>query len=173
VTAAERRLHHKETAMAQTALDLYRSIHKSTAGYGNGPIVDGKAVSGVLYPDFVARELGKGKIRAADVTLAVGKGGVDEVQPKGGTSLFDKPYVLPGGAKNWHSFRIPVGTDIPASLIVRFTGANKTFKSDHYQIECLNPMTVDAMKGALDNFARSAIVSLVALGEVKALAPAH
>jgi Tse2 ADP-ribosyltransferase toxins len=173
VTAAEWRSHPKETVMAETALDLYRSIHKTTAGYDNGPIVDGKAVTGVLYPDFVARDLGKGKIRAADVTLSPGKDGADEVQPKGGTSLFDKPHVLPGGSKNWHSFRIPVGTDIPASLIVRFTGPNKAFKSDHYQIECLNPMTVDAMKGALDNFARSAIVRLVALGEVKLPAPAH
>lgn len=156
--------------MAETALDLFRSIHKTTAGYDNGPIVDGAAVTGVLYPDFVDRDLGKGKIRPADVRLAPGKGGIDEVQPKGGTSLFDKPNVLPGGAKNWHSFKIPKGTDIPASLIVRFTGYNASFKSDHYQIECLNPMTVDAMKGALDNFARSAIVRLVELGEVKAAA---
>ena len=149
--------------MPETDLDLFRSIHKSTPGYDKGPIVDGHAVAGVLYPDFVDRDLGKGRIRPADVSLKPGKDGVAEVQVGGGTSLFDKEYVLPGGTKNWHSFKIPQGTDIPASLIVRFTGYNKSFKSDHYQIECLNPMTVNAMKGALDNFARSAIVRLVEL----------
>jgi hypothetical protein len=158
--------------MSETALALYRSIHKSAPGYDDGPVVDGKAVTGVLYPDFASRDLGGGRVRAADVTLAPGKDGADEVQPKGGTSLFDKPHVLPGGAKKWHSFTIPKGTDIPASLIVRFTGLNRTFNADHYQIECLNPMTVDAMKGALDNFARSAVVRSVELGQIKAPAVA-
>lgn len=149
-----------------TALDLFRSIHRTTPGYDQGPIVDGKAVTGVLYPDFHPRQIAPGRFRNADVTLAPGGDGQDEVQPLGGTSLFDKPFVLPGGVKKWHSFKIPVNTEIPASLIVRHTGPS--LGASHYQIECRAPMTVDAMKGALDNFARCAIVRLVEPGEVKA-----
>jgi hypothetical protein len=150
----------------QTALDLYRSIHTTTAGYEAGPIVDAKAVQGVLYPDFEPRRIGR-KVRAADVGTFESAGGVRMVRNDGGTSLFDKANVLPGGAKTWHSFKIPKDTVVPDSLIVHFTGHNKTFDADHYQIESRQEsMPIDSMKGALDNLARNAIVRLVALGEV-------
>jgi hypothetical protein len=91
------------------------------------------------------------------------------VRNDGGTSLFDKPDVLPGGARNWHSFKIPKDTVIPQSLTVRFTGHNRTFGADHWQIESkAGTMAMDAMKGALDNLARNAIVRLVELGEAAA-----
>jgi hypothetical protein len=152
-----------------TTLNLFRSIHKTTPGYDAGPIVDGAAVTGVLYPDFEPRQIGKNKFRAADLSTFDGEGGVRMVRNDGGTSLFDKPDVLPGGARNWHSFKIPKDTVIPESLTVRFTGHNRTFGADHWQIESkAGTMAMDAMKGALDNLARNAIVRLVELGEAAA-----
>ena len=152
-----------------TTKNLYRSIHKSTPGYDGGPIVDGAAVAGVLYPDFEPRKISKTRTRAADLTAFDGEGGVKMVRNDGGTSLFDKANVLPGGADTWHSFKLPPETVIPASLKIRFTGSNKTFDADHWQIESVaGTMAMDAMKGALDNLARNAIVRLIALGEVKA-----
>ena len=152
-----------------TTLNLYRSIHKTTSGYDDGPIVDGTAVTGVLHPDFEPRRVSKTKVRPADLSSFDGEGGVKMVRNDGGTSLFDKANVLPGGADNWHSFKLPPDTVIPPSLKIRFTGHNKTFDADHWQIESVaGTMAMDAMKGALDNLARNAIVRLIALGEVKA-----
>lgn len=152
-----------------TGLNLYRSIHKSTKGYEDGLVVDGKAVTGVLYPDFEPRQIGKNRFRAADLTAFDGEGGIKMVRNDGGTSLFDKPNVLPGGADIWHNFKIPKDTVIPPSLVVRFTGHNKTFDADHHQIESkAGCMPLESMKGALDNLARNAIVQLVVLGEVQA-----
>jgi len=108
-------------------------------------------------------------VRAADLSTFDGEGGIRMVRNDGGTSLFDKPDVLPGGAKTWHSFKLPTDTVIPPSLKIRFTGHNKTFDADHWQIESVaGTMAMDAMKGALDNLARNAVVRLVALGEAKA-----
>lgn len=153
----------------KTTLHLYRSIHRTTPGYDDGPIVDGAAVAGVLYPDFEPRRIGKNKFRAADLSTFDGDGGVRMVRNDGGTSLFDRPDVLPGGASTWHSFKIPQDTVIPESLKVRFTGHNKTFAADHWQIESkAGTMAMDAMKGALDNLARNAIVRLIELGEAAA-----
>lgn len=153
----------------KTSLNLYRSIHKTTPGYDDGPVVDGAAVAGVLYPDFEPRKIGKNKFRAADLSTFDGDGGVRMVRNDGGTSLFDKPDVLPGGAKTWHSFKLPKDTVIPDSLTVRFTGHNRTFAADHWQIESkAGTMAMDAMKGALDNLARNAIVRLIELGEAAA-----
>jgi len=77
-----------------------------------------------------------------------------------GTSLFDREDVF--SAKFCWSFAIPEGTDIPASIVVRHTGRNDRFQAEHYQIE---PkawiMRLDAYKGALDNFARSALVKFI------------
>lgn len=85
------------------------------------------------------------------------------------TTPFDKPDVLPGGAKTWHNFKIPKDTVIPESLTVRFTGHNTTFGADHWQIESkAGTMAMGAMKGALDNLARNAIVRLIELGEAAA-----
>jgi hypothetical protein len=169
VFTLRRRFALEEFAMSdKTTLNLFRSIHKKTAGFEEGPIVDDKAVTGVLYPDFEERDLGKGKVRAADVATFKGEGGVTMVRTGGGTSLFDKAYALPGGAKTWYSFKIPKDTVIPDSLKVRFTGSNAKFGADHYQIEVKSgTMSVDAMKGALDNLARNAVVRLVELGDIK------
>lgn len=152
----------------KTQLDLFRSIRKGSAGFEQGPVVDDKAVTGVLYPDFEARDIGGGKMRDPDVETFQGEGGARMVRSGGGTSLFDKAFALPGGTRSWYNFKIPVDTVIPDSLIVRFTGRNDRFKADHYQIESkAGTMRVDAMKGALDNMARNAIVRLIELGDIK------
>jgi hypothetical protein len=149
-----------------TALALYRSIHKTTPGYDDGTVVDGKAVVGVLYPDLEPRRISKTRMRPADLPMFTGERGIPMVRNNGGTSLFDKPNVLPGGATVWHSFKIPQGAVIPDSLVVRFTGHNSAFGADHYQIEIrAQTMSVVALKGALDNLARNAVVRLVELGE--------
>jgi hypothetical protein len=63
----------------------------------------------------------------------------------------------------------PVSSRREGSLIARQGSANKTFNADHYQIESkAGTMPLAAMKGALDNLARNAIVRLVELGEVAA-----
>jgi hypothetical protein len=158
----------------KTTLDLFRSIHKKTAGFEKGLIVDDKAVTGVLYPDFESRELGGGRTRAADVDTFIGEAGVTMVRTGGGTSLFNKAFVLTGGTKIWHNFTIPKDTIIPDSLKVRFTNTNVKFKADHYQIEIkAGTMSVDAMKGALDNLARNAIVRQVELGNIKPSVAVH
>lgn len=49
-------------------------------------------------------------------------------------------------------FRLPTGTPLPASLNVRQQG-----RRDHYVIQCVNNMTLDAFRGQLDTLAREAI----------------
>lgn len=153
----------------KTSLELFRSINKSDERFPDGPIVNGAAVVGVLYPDFTPRSLPRGGARPADVETFVDSKGATQVRSGKGTSLFDKPHVLPGGAKYWHSFKIPKDTVIPDSLLVRKTGRNEKFGADHWQIEVrTGSMEIESMKGALDNLARNAVVRLIELGEVKA-----
>lgn len=141
-----------------TKVDLYRSCRIEQ--FPHGLMRDEQPVPGVLYPDFYPKTLKSGDVRRADVDLET-KEGVEWVLPGGGTSLFDRAnvFVKPG----WLSFEIPDGTPVPDSLVVKNTGYNKGFKATHYQIEAREMMTKEAMKGALDNFARSAIARSVEL----------
>jgi hypothetical protein len=147
--------------MATTDIDLYRSVRKED--FPEGVVVDGHAVTGVLYPTFepttyqtVVRGNVETRTRRADVT-PYPYNGQPVVDPGGGTSLFNKANVF--GTKYWWNFKIPAGTVVPASLRIRFTGHNDTYKADHYQIEAAaHRMAVVAFKGALDNLARNAIV---------------
>ena len=149
--------------MTDTPVELYRSVRKDD--FPDGPIVDDHAVAGVLYPSFedkVIERVQKGRIvrntRPADVYPYL-HDGESVVDPGGGTSLFDRSETF--GTTHWWYFRIPKGTDVPASLRVRFTGRNDRFNADHYQIEAATQrMRVDAFKGALDNFARNAVRKL-------------
>lgn len=143
--------------MSNAEIDLFRSVRIEQ--FPDGTIIDDKPAPGVLYPDFETRMLSSGKIRQADVVLSKDQ---SMVMAGGGTSLFDRDKVFK--SKGWLSFKIPEGTIIPNSLIVRFTGYNKTFAANHYQIECAaKMMRVDAYKGALDNLARNAVVRLIEL----------
>ena len=146
--------------MTTTNVSLWRSVRKEQ--FPNGTVVDNVPVTGVLYPDFYERELPSGDIRAPDVSVFKDENSVEWVREGGGTSLFDKDKVFK--SKSWLSFSIPGGTLIPDSLIVRETGYNKRFAATHYQIECrAKMMRMDAFKGALDNFARNALVRSVEL----------
>lgn len=133
--------------MATTATDLWRAGHKSE--FPGGLETEDGPVEGALYPDFADRELSSGKTRKADVVIIKGN-----VQPLGGTSLFDRDRFFK--SKAWHYFMIPEGTEIDPRLVVRYTGYNDFFKADHYQIEPVKPIDVASYKGALDNFARAA-----------------
>ena len=142
--------------MSIADIDLFRSVRFEQ--FPNGTIVDDKPAIGVLYPDFEPRRLNNGKLRPADVVSSKDKSMVIS----GGTSFFDRDRVFK--SKDWLSFKIPEGTIIPDSLIIRFTGHNPTFKANHYQIECsTNMMQVVSYKGALDNLARNAVFRSIEL----------
>jgi len=141
-----------------TALNLYRSCRVEQ--FPDGVMIDDEPAPGVLHPDFYDRPLPNGDVREADIQVYLVKD-VEWVGTGQGTSLFDRAGVFtrPG----WLSFPIPEGTPIPDSLIVANTGYNKRLKATHYQIEARAPMRKDAMEGALENFARSAVARSVEL----------
>ena len=138
--------------MVKTTTDLYRAVFDGTL---DGPLVtDGEPRVGLLDPRWTV-----------DVVVTVG-GAEPMVEPDGGTSLHNVDGWF--GFAHCRYFRITVDTPIPDSLKVKKGKSKRTNKSGsrtgfHYQIEPLNRMTVDALKGALDNFARSAIVRQVEL----------
>jgi hypothetical protein len=145
----------------QTEIHLYRSVRIDN--FPDGTVINDKPAPEILHPDFEPRILPSGKARKADVVLS---GDKQWVFAKGGTSLFDKKNVFK--SKSWLSFDIPGGTQIPESLVVRFTGHNPVFEANHYQIEsCAERMRVDAYKAALDNLARNAVVRAIALSNEK------
>jgi len=140
--------------MSSTKVNMWRSVR--IEDFPDGIITNGKAVTGVLYPDFEPRLITggkrKGQYRDPDVVISDGC-----ISKGGGTSLFDKPGVFP--PKYWDEFQVPKDTVIPNSLILTGPKYNKQFNADHYQIEVRSgKMTIEAFKGALDNFARNAIV---------------
>lgn len=108
-----------------------------------------------LHPDFVPRELRKGKFRAADVTVEKHEG-VDFIIPKvykkrpedfwkaQGTSLFDKPNTFAG--KQWEYIEIPKGTEIPKGILIIKDDYNDRFKATHYSIVPDHPMPVSNFK---------------------------
>jgi hypothetical protein len=141
--------------MPVTTVDLYRSVRQEE--FNDGVIKDGKAVVGVLYPSFEDKRYkskGTWRTRRADIK-PYKEGGELFVGTEGGTSLFDKYGCF--GHIYWYYFTIPRGTVVPDSLKIRNTGYNTDYDATHYQIESLNPMTVAAFKGALDNLARNAV----------------
>ncbi|WP_036254308.1 hypothetical protein [Methylobacter sp. BBA5.1] len=148
--------------MEETTVDLFRSIRIEQ--FPRGAIIDTQPAPEILYPDFEPRQLPNGKTRKRDIDSFADQNGDMWVETGGGTSLFDRAKVFQG--KSWLSFEIPKGTVIPESLVVRFTGYNKIFDANHYQIESkAKMMRMDSFKGALDNLARNAIVKAIELGK--------
>ncbi|MFZ4702155.1 MAG: hypothetical protein ACOYMG_19085 [Candidatus Methylumidiphilus sp.] len=153
--------------MPKTTENLYRAIIN---GSMDGPFVaDDQPVVGLLYPRFEDSThtdiSGNEKTSPADVEIISGK-----VQKGGGTSMFDVEGWF--GYTNWRYFHVPNDTEYPKSLFIKKGKSVRVNKSGnrtgrHYQIEPRNPMTVDAYKGALDNFARNAVVRQVELSRVK------
>ena len=148
--------------MTSTTLNLYRSLRIEQ--FPNGIFIDGEPAVGLLDPDFYRKPLPNGDFRKADVEMFSDANGVEWVKEGGGTSLFDRANVFT--APGWLSFEIPKGTPIPDSLLVCEGEYNKRFKANHYQIQVrANLMTKQAMRGALDNFARSALARSVELAK--------
>ena len=155
--------------MATTETSLYRAIIDGT--FDCDLIADGKPVTGVLYPRFESTTYvtssGDEKTSPADVVVHAMESG-DEVDAGGGTSMFDVDGWF--GDSGWRYFQVPEGTEYPACLKIK-RGRRKrrnrtgTREGRHYQIEPLNRMTVEAYKGALDNFARAAVVRQVELAQ--------
>jgi hypothetical protein len=153
--------------MPKIATDLYRAIKEGS--FDMPFIVDGEAVDGLLHPRFhdtsYINAEGEEKTSSADVTLyneAVTK--AEMVKTGGGTSMFDVSGWF--GLDSWEYFHVPKDTEYSEGLSI-IKGKNnrrnrdKTLRGRHYQIEPKNPMTVDAYKGALNNFARAAVAKQV------------
>ncbi len=147
--------------MTTTSVSLFRSVRIEQ--FPDGVFKGEDPAVGLLDPDFYAKDLGKGRVRAPDVEIQV-IDKVEWVKAGGGTSLFDRAKVFT--SSGWLNFEIPNGTPIPESLLVKNTGYNKRFEATHYQIESrAQMMTKTAMQGALDNFARNAIARSVELAK--------
>lgn len=147
--------------MPVTQNDLYRSVHLDD--FAEGTVIAGQPAPEVLYPDFVPRLLKNGRVRLPDVRLSKNQ---EWIHTGGGTSLFDQANVFKN-RKFWLNFPIPKGTNVPASLKIRFTHYHEEFKANHFQIESSAlTMRVDAYKGALDNLARNALVRSIELASM-------
>ncbi|WOD14245.1 Tse2 family ADP-ribosyltransferase toxin [Paraburkholderia kirstenboschensis] len=156
--------------MATTDVDLYRAVQKNT--YDGWFESDGMPKDGFLYPSFNRTKFFNRKEqrwidRRPDV--AVKDGNVDK--DGGGLSMHDTAGVL--GFASWKYFGAPKGTEYQ-DLFINGPGEKKAIRAGgiegcHYQIEPARMMTVETYKGALDNFARAAIVRQVKLakGEIK------
>lgn len=153
--------------MPTTSTSLYRAIKNGTFKDDKFVQEDGEPVPGLLYPRFEATTYidgyGKEQVSQADVTVLPKSTG-DEVDKGGGTSMFDVDGWF--GFGYWKCFHVPEGTEYPDNLVIKRGKSKRTNKSGnrqgyHYQIEPRTRMTVVAYKGALDNFARNAIVKQV------------
>lgn len=159
--------------MATTKSDLFRALNGSD--FAGEFQVDGIAADGLLYPRFVATTYtnnnGEERTSQADVDFQENPDtGALEVQPGGGTSLFDVAGWF--GFAAWKYFQIPLGTEYSDGLYLRKSknrrkNKAKTLSGFHYQIEPKNPMTAGALKGALDTFARNAVVRSIQLSQAK------
>jgi len=139
--------------MLSCPTDLWRAVHKDD--FPDGPIVNEKAVTGVLYPTFEKKPIGNDKVgnvryRDPDVVITNGM-----VQTGGGTSLYNKSNFFKG--KNWNYMPIPQGTPVDPNLSITGPDSRPALQADHYQIEAAKPIFVEAFKGALDNLARAAV----------------
>lgn len=152
--------------MPITEDDLYRAIKNGTFD-GDDFTKGGIPAPGLLYPRFETTSYvdnaGIEQISKADVAVIKMPEG-NEVEVGGGTSLFNVDGWF--GFSHWKYFHIPVGTEYGANLVIKRGKSKRKNKSGnregyHYQIEPKIRMTVDAFKGALDNFARSAIARQV------------
>lgn len=147
-----------------TNTDLYRAVIKGTFP-GDVFVVDDEPVEGLLYPRFYATTYedasGQTRTSQADLTVTTGADGEEIAQADGGTSMFDCDGWF--GFANWDYFEVPSGTPYPDCLSIKRGKSKRKNRSGtrsgrHYQIEPKNPMTVSALKGALDTFARAAVV---------------
>jgi len=158
--------------MPTTPTDLFRALRSDD--FKGAFHVGGEPAPGLLHPRFedttyVDRN-GNPARSEADVDFKDNeKTGESEVQPGGGTSLFDVEGWF--GYADWRYFQIPNGTEYSAALHLNKSKRRRQNRAKmtgyHYQIEPKNPMTRDALKGALDTFARNAIVRSIELAKAR------
>jgi hypothetical protein len=147
--------------MAKLKDNLYRSIRKDD--FSDGVLSkEGNVAKGVLYGDIDPRTVvlnNKTTIRQdwrrdRDGYFKIGNG----------TSLWDKRGVF--GHQNWHYLLLPEGTVVPGSLKLEEGSFSEKYQATHWQIEVANggELRADALRGALDNFARNCVVRANELG---------
>lgn len=159
--------------MATTDKDFYRALNNAEfpGEFRMEPDAPADWIHPLFRPKKYLDDAGMERTRLPDVTFAANpETGQQEVQTGGGTSLFDVPGWF--GYDRWKYFHIHQGTNYPENLVITTKGKrkknrDKTVTGIHYQIEPRNPMTEDALKGALDIFARNAIVRSIQLAKAK------
>ena len=151
--------------MASLDKNYYRAANKRLFKHGVWEVENETPADGILHGDIEARSWTSTKIvggkRIPKVNTRQDWSIIDGHLDEGsGTSLHDHEGAL--GYRSWSYFELPEGTPIPPNLIVIQRG-NK----GHYQIEVRTGgvMTPDALRGALDNFARSCVVRMKELAE--------
>lgn len=130
----------------ESRLILWRALHKSSVAINP------------LYPDFDAREVRAGVLRAPDVEIR-NVNGVPHVMARlgQGTSLFDRQGVF--GHKHWQYVEIPQGTVIPQGLIITRDDYNPKYDATHHSISPNFTMPKAAFMQLLDQLARNALTA--------------
>jgi hypothetical protein len=87
----------------------------------------------VLHPELKKRDLGRGRVRQADVET-YSKNGSEWVRSKlgMGISLLDRPNTFIG--REWEYFFIPKGTIIPIGLIITKDHFIQRYNATHYSV---------------------------------------
>lgn len=150
--------------MANLDRDYFRAVHKSSMDKGTWRDYAGDYFGGVLDGDIEKRTFSvtvtgsdgikKTEMRSRqDWTIRKGK-----IAEGSGTSIHDITGAMKP-AFAWKYFKMPSGTPIPASLKVVQRGNDP----HHFQIEVANggTLTPDALRGALDTFARACVAAEV------------
>jgi hypothetical protein len=160
--------------MADVPCHLYRALRYEDFGQAYAG-TENDIPDGLLDPRWeisfytVRRKVGKNWVEEQRKSLPDVRFYDDgKIKRGGGTSLFDCDGWF--GFTNWHYFRIPKGTQIPANLVIKGPGEEQTNTSGtrtghHYQIEVRAPMFRAAMEGALNNLLRAAIAKNVELAQ--------
>jgi hypothetical protein len=150
--------------MANLDKDYFRAVHKLSINKATWEAYAGEYFQGVLDGDIEERSwtvnvkgrdgVVKSETRSRqDWVIKDGK-----IAAGAGTSIHDISGTMTP-AFMWKYFKMPEGTAIPATLKIVQRGGDK----HHYQIEVANggKLTPDALRGALDNLARSCVAKEV------------
>jgi hypothetical protein len=153
--------------MAKTECELYRSVMDRSFKKIKTGVYPG---DGVLDPrwepkEYFSKKLNRKVTSKADVDIEMVDDG-PEVSSGGGVSLHNVPGWFPN-----NDFWIPEGTEYSGELVIikgskeKISPYNPNLRSYHYQIEVRTRMTIQTMKGYLNNFARAAVVRQCALAK--------
>jgi hypothetical protein len=151
--------------MAELGIDLYRALKSSSIDKkreNRDAAFESTGGIGSLHPN------------AGDVTTYKDDGDVEWVRGVNDRDASDSLFVSKEEGvstsatlgvfafQGWCYFLLPKTTEMPAGLDALKTPTDKD--PEHHSIRCLNSMTLQAFKGALDNFSRAAIAKAVETG---------